>query len=309
MKYYVGITDYDWYQRLSAQTPDEVNFWRPGSQADFKAIEIGAPFLFKLHSPRHFIVGGGFFVSHTRLPVSLTWDAFGEKNGAVSHEELLERLRKYRKTEEIDPVVGCTILTEPFFLPEDQWIPVPADWKQNIVTGRTYDPAAPIGKRLWDDVEARLARQWEPRRPEDIKKPGGKETELYGSVYLTRARLGQGTFRVLVTDAYTRKCAITGERTLPVLEAAHIKPFAESGPNAVRNGLLLRMDVHKLFDRGYITVTPNYRVEVSRRIKDEFENGKYYYALNGQALSALPSDDVERPSSDFLGWHNEHVYR
>jgi putative restriction endonuclease len=82
-----------------------------------------------------------------------------------------------------------------------------------------------------------------------------------------RPRLGQGAFRVLVTDAYQRRCAVTGERTLPVLESAHIKPYARSGPHSNNNGLLLRSDLHKLFDLGYITVTGDMRIEVSKRIK------------------------------------------
>lgn len=51
----------------------------------------------------------------------------------------------------------------------------------------------------------------------------------FGAPHLIRPRLGQGAFRVLVTDVYGRKCAVTGERTLPALEAAHIRPYAEGG--------------------------------------------------------------------------------
>ena len=82
-------------------------------------------------------------------------------------------------------------------------------------------------------------------------------------------RLGQGAFRIVVTDTYDRRCALTGERTLPVLEAAHIKPYSSGGAHDITNGLLLRSDLHTLFDRGYLTVTPEYRLEVSRRIREE----------------------------------------
>ena len=54
----------------------------------------------------------------------------------------------------------------------------------------------------------------------------------------------------------------------------------------MRNGLLLRRDIHSLFDAGYVTVTPDFRFEVSRRIKEEFENGRHYYALHGQMINA-----------------------
>lgn len=96
------------------------------------------------------------------------------------------------------------------------------------------------------------------------------------NVARARSRLGQGAFRVMVTDAYQRRCAVTGEKTLPVLEAAHIRPYALSGPNRVSNGLLLRSDLHTLFDLGYITVTPELRLLVSRRLREEWHNGLEY---------------------------------
>ncbi len=130
----------------------------------------------------------------------------------------------------------------------------------------------------------------------------------YGSEFLTRARLGQGTFRILVTEAYTRRCAVTGERTLPALEAAHIKPFSKSGPDLILNGLLMRSDLHRLFDLGYVSVTPERCIEVSRRIKEEFENGRDYYALHGKKLVVIPSASNDQPSAQLLQWHNENVY-
>jgi putative restriction endonuclease len=130
----------------------------------------------------------------------------------------------------------------------------------------------------------------------------------YGEPTLVAPRLGQGAFRVVVTDAYRRRCAITGERTLPVLEAAHILPFAENGPHGVTNGLLLRSDFHKLFDLGLVTVTPDLRVEVSSRIKEEWFNGKAYYRLHGQPLANVPSEVEQRPNAAFLQWHNENRF-
>ena len=117
-------------------------------------------------------------------------------------------------------------------------------------------------------------------------------------------RIGQGAFRVLITDAYSRKCAITGEKTLPVLEAAHIKAYAESGPHAISNGLLLRSDMHKLFDAGYITITKDHKVEISKRIREEFENGKEYYQYHGKELLNLPERQLNKPDSKFIEWHN-----
>ncbi len=95
---------------------------------------------------------------------------------------------------------------------------------------------------------------------------------------------------------------MTKERTLPVLEAAHIRPYSDGGEHRVDNGLLLRSDLHTLFDRGYVTVTPYYCFEVSRKIKQHFENGRDYYALDGRELW-LPMAVGERPAKEYLEWH------
>jgi putative restriction endonuclease len=107
--------------------------------------------------------------------------------------------------------------------------------------------------------------------------------------------------------AYGRACAVSQEHSLPVLDAAHIRPLADGGPQAVMNGLTLRSDIHRLFDAGYVTVTPEYRFEVSRRLKDDFSNGRSYQAFHGQPIQ-LPSRSSDRPDPALLRWHNEHRY-
>ncbi|MFC2094426.1 HNH endonuclease [Bacteroidota bacterium] len=301
MKFWVGITDRKWFNYLSSISPDEVNFWRPGGKG-FGAIAIGEPFLFKLHSPINKIVGGGIFIRSEKLPLSLAWDAFKEKNGASTLGELRNLINTHRSTPESDPQIGCIILNQPFFFADDQWIDVPSSFAPNIVTGKTYDTNERDGMRLWGEVLLRL----------NVNTRNGMVAEplpAYGNEYLIKSRLGQGAFRILVTGAYNRKCAISGEKALPVLQAAHIKPFNEQGPNSVSNGLLLRSDLHILFDRGYITVTSEYKIDVSRRIKEEFNNGKHYYAFHGKELYALPKIIEDRPNLNFIRWHNENIFR
>ncbi len=130
----------------------------------------------------------------------------------------------------------------------------------------------------------------------------------YGSGQMVYPRIGQGAFRVLVTEAYQRRYAITGEKTLPVLDAAHIKPYGQDGPHRTSNGLLLRKDMHTLFDKGYITVDEDLRIEISKRIKEDYGNGREYYALHGKELAIVPSSLQERPAREYLRWHNENVF-
>jgi putative restriction endonuclease len=305
MKFWVGVTDNDWFSYLAERKPDEVNFWNPGGTRASQTIEAGAPYLFKLHSPLDFIVGGGFFLRYSVLPLSIAWECFGDKNGASSLEEVRRLIQRRRKSSEQNPHIGCTVLAEPFFFQRQDWIPVPSDWKKNIVRGKTYDMIDSPGRELWAQVERLLARESATGESPISETDMG---ERYGRTYLARARLGQGGFRVLVTEAYNRRCAVTCERTLPVLQAAHIKPFSQSGPHRVNNGLLLRSDLHILFDKGYLTVTPDLHVEVSRRIRDEYENGRDYYAFHGQALAVLPKRLGDRPAPAFLRWHNEKAF-
>jgi putative restriction endonuclease len=293
---FVAITDTDWFEFLSQLGPlDEVNFWQPSPRGSFRSVQIGEPLLFKLHSPNDVIVGGGFFSHWTSLPASLVWEAFGEKNGARSFSEMRTRIDRYRKPRPAaneDPAVGCVVLLQPFFLQRSSWIPVP-EWHREIVRGKTVDLGTEPWQSVWERVvaEAHLAEN-QPR---------------YGDPRLVVPRLGQGAFRVLVTDAYGRRCAVTGEKVLPVLHAAHIRPYTDGGEHRIDNGILLRSDFHILFDRGYVTVTPQYELEVSRKLRAEFHNGEEYLRWHGQAIT-VPQPESERPSPEFLSWHNEHRF-
>jgi HNH endonuclease len=177
------------------QSVEEVNFWQPGGRTNFKALQPGELFLFKLHTPRNFMVGGGVFARADILPTS-AWEAFGTTNGAASLLEMRKRIAL---------------------------------------------------------------------------------------------------------------CAVTGERTLPILDAAHIQPYAEGSEHNVTNGLLLRTDIHRLFDLGYVTVSSGGRFEVGRRLREDFENGRHYYAMHGQQLS-LPLDARQRPAHESLEWHQTNRF-
>lgn len=306
MKFWVAVTDSGWFEHLSRLNPDEANFWQPGGGREFKALQPGEPFLFKLHSPQNFIVGGGFFVRSSALPASLAWEAFERKNGVASFDDLRRRIQKYRPGDASpNPVIGCNIVNAPFFFSRANWIPSPASFSLNIVSGKSYSTETQDGAQLWAQVAESLETSMtaEPAAREQADQP------RFGEAYLTRGRLGQGAFRVLVTDAYQRRCAVTGERTLPVLQAAHIKPYSELGPHRVSNGLLLRSDLHTLFDLGYLTVNRELKLEVSSRLKQEWQNGREYYAHHGKSLAFLPDKKASQPAAEFLEWHNNARFR
>jgi putative restriction endonuclease len=309
VKFYIGVTDPRWFSYLSQTNPEDVNFWRPGGQA-FKAVEQSAPFVFKLKGRINKIVGLGFFYQFIRLPITVAWDTFGTGNGFSTFIDFAVAIDELRGKREHNPELGCIVLTNPIFFAEKDWISVPSDWKSNIVSGSTYSTETEIGRSLWKEIDMRLQNYLTSSL--DVSKSLAMISSDISPEYnhiMTKVRIGQASFRVSVTSVYQKRCSVTGERTLPVLEAAHIKSYSKSGPNLASNGLLLRSDLHKLFDNGYLTITPDLRIEVSARIRTEFENGKEYYQFDGRNLAFVPHDANFRPKVEYLEWHNQNVFR
>lgn len=305
MRFWIGVTDNDWFRFLRERPIlEEVNFWQP-SGGSFGAVPLGAPFLFKLHYPENYIVGGGYLAHVSVVGHRTAWEWFGEKNGVRTLEEMRRRIGKYRR-HPISPFeeaqIGCVMLSEPFFWREEQWIPAPADWSKNIVRGKTYDTREEVGQQLWAEVQLRLQGSVLGEAA-----PAAYGSDMWGNLTLVRPRLGQGTFRSVITDAYERQCAVTGERALPALEAGHIRPVSEGGRHQTSNGLLLRSDVHRLFDRGYVTVTPRGEFRVSRRLRTDFANGEPYYPLEGRMINPT-RDPANRPNPEHLEWHCDSVF-
>lgn len=305
MKFWLGVTDNNWYQFLSQRGLDEVNFWQPSARPPFRNAPIGMPFLFKLKKPHNHVAGGGFYVTYSELPVSLAWEVFGEKNGASTLDDFQARLGRLANRRGVPANIGCTVLAEPFFFPESHWIEPPG-WKPNIVVGKSYETAEPEGATLWSAVQASLESV---AAVPNSRRVADEMPDKYGTQTLTRPRLGQASFRMLLTEAYNRKCAITGESTLIALEAAHIVPYSQEGTHDVTNGLLLRADFHRLFDAGLVSVSPEMRIKVSPRIREAYFNGKAYYRMNDAPLSQLPDRPEMRPDPDKLNWHFKNCFQ
>ena len=307
----VAVTDSGWYEFLLGRPDlDEVNFWRPSARRSFKAPAF-SPFLFKLRAPHNAICGFGFYAIWSPLPIWLAWEAFGAGNGCPSLAEMQSRLEHIRhriryQHREDSTYIGCTTIVHPTFFPHGTWVPQPFTWPARTQTDMKFDLTAGEGKRVWDDCLT-VARSLPTSRALDMTAPSPNPEERYGPPVLVRPRLGQGTFRIAVLEAYQRSCAVTTEHSLPVLEAGHIQPYAEGGPHSVPNGLLLRADLHRLFDKGYITVTPSMHLEVSPRLREEYRNGRTYYPLHGNVVR-VPRDDAHAPDPALLRWHNDHKF-
>ena len=303
MKFWVGTTDSRWFNFLASRELDEVNFWQPSTTPPFLNAPQGMPFLFKLKRPHNHIAGGGFFIRHSAIPLTLAWEIFGQGNGASSLAELRDLLGPLAKGSSSLREIGCQVIANPFFLKPSDWLANPPGWSSNIVRGKMYESNQPDGNAIWSHVQGFFIGQRLKITTYDATIPDiGVEEGFpkYGKEILIRPRIGQGAFRLTLTDAYRRRCALTGESTLPVLEAAHIVPYSNEGTHEVRNGILLRADFHKLFDAGLVSVAPDLTIKISPRIREAWLNGKVYYRLHNQPLAVVPENPLHQPDPDRL---------
>ena len=309
MRGYVGVTDEDWYRFLAARPEvTEVNFWRPAGGRAFRALSVGEPFFFKTHYPHNRVVGGGFYSDFVALRLSEAWDLFGEANGAQNLNEMRARIARYRR-EPIgpaeDPVIGCVFVRDVRFFPADEIAGAPPGFAPNVVQGKGYDLAERAVADYFTDLLARLLGV---SIEVDLRQPWHRAGPVFGDPRLAPRRLGQRSFQAVVLAAYQRRCAITGTKISPVLQAAHILPVSKGGEHRLDNGLLLRSDVHTLFDQGYLGVDPSFRLRVSPRLRTDFGNGKQFYERAGEVI-ALPERRADRPQRDFLEWHLDTVFK
>lgn len=117
-------------------------------------------------------------------------------------------------------------------------------------------------------------------------------------------------FATQVRTAYDARCAITGLKIIngggrAEMEAAHIKPVAERGPDSVRNGLALSRTVHWMFDRGLLSVDDDFKLLKARPLLPEgverlFDPSGYVH---------VPEAARDQPSRAFLRWHRENCFK
>jgi putative restriction endonuclease len=208
VKIFVGVTHKPWFDYLAGLAPEEVNFWQPSGTGEFKALRPGDLFLFKLKAPWNAIAGGGVFEHASLAPLSLAWEAFGTANGNPSIEEMRSTIARLRRSGPLDvrddPIIGCRILTQPFFWPEGRWIAAPPSFAANTVVGRGYSTDEAEGLSLWRAAQERL--ELDPAAPRPVA------AERFGKPSIMQRRLGQGAFRLAVTDGYGRRCAYLVKR-------------------------------------------------------------------------------------------------
>jgi putative restriction endonuclease len=321
---YVAHTMREWFEFLSgpdvarAGLVDEVNFWSPSADRSMKAFVPGEPVFFRLGAagPRdrfgRCIVGYAFFAAFERVSASLAWELFGVRNGAPTRSAFYALIGRTTPAAIAAPL-ACTILRGARFWPDSRFL----SWGEErgwaatgVQRGRSErDPRNAAA--LWAALASDAAQPPEELAPAPFSPLIADERRV--ALSAAAVREGQGTFRLRLLRAYDG-CAITGEHTEPVLQAAHIQPYLGPRSNHVQNGLLLTQEWHTLFDRGLVTIDPptraapaRYAIRVSNLLRERWQNGRRYREMDGQPLR-LPANPEAYPSREALDWHREHVF-
>jgi len=135
--------------------------------------------------------------------------------------------------------------------------------------------------------------------------PKGKERDS-----IVKSRINQNFFRSAVLTSYQNKCCITGLPFAELLNASHIIPWSVDSDNRLnpRNGLCLNVLHDRAFDRGLITIRPDYTIDISSRINNFLDKSvkDYFLCFKNQKI-ILPERFV--PEKSFLDFHNKNIFK
>lgn len=303
----IAPTDIGWFTHLRREKiVNDINFWTP-TPWNVK-MSKGDRLYFMLKSPIRKIGGGGYFKSYQNMTVEQAWDKYGIKNGFDTRDAFVDSLTKHRSKNtnnknrlNKESLIGCIVLEHVVFLDDDKFIELESEsqivFKKQIVTTKQYDDKE-------DDLLDRIFRDGGTRTDDEFSLVDPEIEKDKVSAVVTK-RFGQGKFRADISEIYLNKCCVTGEATPELLEAAHIQSYKNVSSNNKKNGLLLRVDIHKLFDKGLMYIDEKYIIHISPFVKSD-----NYRLLEGQKIS-LPNNVNDYPSlaalalkeSDFRGHH------
>ncbi|MGI5950367.1 MAG: HNH endonuclease [Brooklawnia sp.] len=318
MKAAVAPTDERWAEFLAEHTHlTEANFWRPTPSGQFKVVQSGEPFLFKTKAKKsgrifrrwlpNQIVGGGFYQGYEVFSIGEAWTLFGKGNGVASLDELIGRIAQFRSDHvDANSQIGCILLRNIFFMPPHRALRQPDDFASNLTGPKGYDLST-TGRHV-DLMFDTMLREAEIRWGDHHRPPLEGAGPVEFRERLTSVRLGQQAFKGRVLTSYGRRCAITGNHIVPTLEAAHIRPVTKGGEHRLDNGLLLRSDVHTLFDQGFLGINERFELQVSPLLRENWGNGKEFYEMAGSIIR-LPAAKRNRPSRDSIEWHMDTTFR
>lgn len=295
----IAPTDFDWFDRVRTGPLGKfVNFWTP-TPWQVKGFHEGDRLYFMLKAPVRKIGGYGSFVRYIEATANEAWQLYGVSNGVDSERELVAKISRFAEKRSKtfsfsdNPIIGCIELTDVvtfddthFIKPEQYGLSFP----RQVVKLKYFQVADPIATYL--DKSKEESPQFALVAGEPSKKPA-----------MRKDRKGQSKFRLDTLQSYGRRCCISGDGIEELLEAAHIQPYINEHSNHPQNGLCLRVDLHRLFDDGLITITEDMTVQVSAKLAKTT-----YEGLSGQKIR-LPIDKNHFPSVTAIKHRNGYEFR
>lgn len=287
----VSPTDNDWFEFLKGvELNSYVNFWTP-TPWNVKKLNISDRWYFLLKSPIREIAGFGEFVEYKNMTAEQAWNEFGQRNGCIDKADFVKRIQQYidknsRKFGKIDINVetykiGCIILKNCEFW-DEEFFKNPKkyqiDFAKEVVKFKYFKNNDPF-----QELEIIANDEFFPL---DKTRDENKR--------LVNQRSGQGKFKGAILKAYENRCCISGETCPELLEAAHIQRYLDEQSNHIQNGILLRVDLHRLFDSGLLSITEDYEVVLSELVDS------ITYTMFNKAKIRLPQKGKEWPSKKAL---------
>ncbi|WP_416899656.1 MAG: HNH endonuclease [Minwuia sp.] len=177
----------------------------------------------------------------------------------------------------------------------------PSDFNRILDAG--LDEAKPTLPRLDTD--------YQPSHLEEQQAPFEFEAERARVESRTNRLVRDRVFRRRVLQVYDERCAFTGLKLIngggrAEVNAAHIKPVADGGPDSIQNGLGLSGTVHWMFDRGLISLADDFEILISRQVND-VDSIKGLINKDGRAWH--PPRVPDRPHPRFLEWHRTNCFK
>ncbi len=302
---FIANTGFGWFAHFlhRAEPPDEVDFWQP-SPPGFKAIPPGAPFFFRLGAPHKAIAGYGFFARYERVPAWLAWES-SAMNGPIA--EIAARIEAIRRrsgstllTRPQDNEVGCTMISQPVFFARGDWVADHADWHPRIQGGKTID-VSPV------TASASSPSALSARRGFGRRRSRSQTTSTASARRRSCSHASARAPSASPSPAPTASAPPSGNHSLPALEAAHVRPYADGGAHALPNGL-------RCAPTSTASTTPatspsrRTTASASATTRRRFHNGREYERFAGRAIT-VPRTLPDQPNPELLDWHAVEVFQ
>ncbi|MGM0501446.1 MAG: HNH endonuclease [Bacillota bacterium] len=287
----IAPTDLNWFKFLKNRLNFQIiNFWTDNPWNP-RRLKKDNKFYFLLKTPIRKIGGYANFSYSQNLSITQAWQKFGQGNGVSSLYELGVKATGATNPD-YDTEIGCIVLENPVFLEPEEYFH-PDDYNLSF--------SAEISKHKYYPNLEEINIAGEYKQAEISFSSISCETDY--KFDQSSALKGQSKFRQNLFKYYKGKGVITKENCAAILDAVHIHPYLKKNKDHLKNGLLLRSDLHQLFDDGLITITPDYKVLVSKKL-----DSNHYHKYQNQDIY-LPQDNKFYPEQQVLKFHNHYIFR